>query len=163
MRSVRLPLPPIEGSPHLVSTLLRWRLPHRQDVIACDIINPDSMALSVSAASTGRGSRAEKVRRIFERFDTNGDGGLDRNEMAALVVTVNPRVKFSEDQISAILDEVFRTYAEIILPDGCAHGGCAGKEVGAAARGRRLGRLRGGGGGAAGGPAGRGPPPPPRR
>jgi hypothetical protein len=150
MRSVRLPLPPIEGSPHLVSTLLRWRLPHRQDVIACDIINPDSMALSVSAASTGRGSRAEKVRRIFERFDTNGDGGLDRNEMAALVVTVNPRVKFSEDQISAILDEVFRTYAEIILPDGCAHGGCAGKEVGAAARGRRLGRLRGGGGGGCG-------------
>jgi tetratricopeptide (TPR) repeat protein len=76
------------------------------------------MALSASAASTGRGSRAEKVRRIFERFDTNGDGGLDRNEMAALVVAVNPRVKFSEDQISAILDEVFRTYAEFILPDG---------------------------------------------
>jgi hypothetical protein len=108
-------------------------------VIACDIINPDSMALSASAASTGRESRAEKVRRIFERFDTNGNGGLDRNEMAALVVAVNPRVKFSEDQISAILDEVFRTYAEFILPDGCAHGscagGCAGKEVGAAVRG----------------------------
>jgi hypothetical protein len=119
----------------LASTLLRWRLPHRQDVIACDIINPDSMALSASAMSTGRGLRAEKVRRIFERFDTNGDGGLDRNEMAALVVAVNPRVKFSEDQISAILDELFRTYAEFILPDGCAHGGCAGKEVGAAVRG----------------------------
>jgi hypothetical protein len=90
------------------------------------------MALSASAASTGRGSWAEKVRRIFERFDTNGDGGLDRNEMAALVVVVNPRVKFSEDQISTILDEVFHTYAEFIPPDGCA-GGCAGKEVGAAA------------------------------
>ncbi|KAJ1297838.1 hypothetical protein BS78_01G408200 [Paspalum vaginatum] len=76
------------------------------------------MALSASAASAGRGSRAEKVRRIFERFDTNGDGGLDRDEMAALVVAVNPRVKFSEDQISAILDEVFRTYAEFILPGG---------------------------------------------
>ncbi|CAL4938650.1 unnamed protein product [Urochloa decumbens] len=76
------------------------------------------MALSASAASAGRGSRAEKVRRIFERFDANGDGGLDREEMAALVVAVNPRVKFSEDQISAILDEVFRTYAEFILPDG---------------------------------------------
>ncbi|XP_062210684.1 uncharacterized TPR repeat-containing protein At2g32450-like [Phragmites australis] len=73
------------------------------------------MALSASA---GRGSRAEKVRRIFERFDVNGDGGLDRDEMAALVVAVNPRVKFSEDQISAILDEVFRTYAEFILPGG---------------------------------------------
>ncbi|KAL6907584.1 hypothetical protein ACP4OV_002623 [Aristida adscensionis] len=76
------------------------------------------MALSASAASAGRGSRAEKVRRIFERFDGNGDGGLDRDEMAALVVAVNPRVKFSEDQISAILDEVFRTYAEYILPGG---------------------------------------------
>ncbi|KAK3147731.1 hypothetical protein QOZ80_3BG0286040 [Eleusine coracana subsp. coracana] len=73
------------------------------------------MALSASA---GRGSRADKVRRIFERFDVNGDGGLDRDEMAALVVAVNPRVKFSEDQISAILDEVFRTYAEFILPGG---------------------------------------------
>jgi Ca2+-binding EF-hand superfamily protein len=67
------------------------------------------MALSASATSTGHGSRVEKVRRIFERFDTNGDDGLDRNEMAALVVAINPRVKFSEDQISAILDEVFRT------------------------------------------------------
>ncbi|RLN18930.1 putative TPR repeat-containing protein [Panicum miliaceum] len=76
------------------------------------------MALSASAASAGRGSRAEKVRRIFERFDANGDGGLDRDEMAQLVVAVNPRVKFSEDQISAILDEVFRTYAEFILPEG---------------------------------------------
>nr|CAB3456218.1 unnamed protein product [Digitaria exilis] len=30
--------------------------------------------------------------------------------MAALVVSVNPQVKFSDDKISAILDEVFRTY-----------------------------------------------------
>ena len=58
------------------------------------------------------------MRRIFERFDTNGDDGLDRNEMAALVVAVNHWVKFSEDQISAILDEVFHTYAKFILPDG---------------------------------------------
>ncbi|KAJ6832828.1 putative TPR repeat-containing protein-like [Iris pallida] len=61
-------------------------------------------------------ARAEKVRRIFERFDANGDGGLDRSEMAALVVAVNPRVKFSSDQISAILDEVFRTYSDFVLP-----------------------------------------------
>ncbi|XP_047072415.1 uncharacterized TPR repeat-containing protein At1g05150-like [Lolium rigidum] len=76
------------------------------------------MALSASAASAGRGARAEKVRRIFDRFDANADGGLDRSEMARLVVAVNPRVKFSDDQISAILDEVFRTYAHFILPDG---------------------------------------------
>lgn len=63
---------------------------------------------------TTRGSRSEKVRRIFEQFDVNRDGGLDRGEMAALVVAVNPRVKFSDQQISAILDEVFKTYAEFI-------------------------------------------------
>lgn len=62
-------------------------------------------------------SRADKVRRIFERFDANHDGGLNRDEMTALVVAVNPRVKFSDEQISAILDEVFRTYSEFILPD----------------------------------------------
>ncbi|KAI3820972.1 hypothetical protein L1987_08528 [Smallanthus sonchifolius] len=61
-----------------------------------------------------RGSRSEKVKRIFQQFDSNGDGGLNREEMAALVVAVNPRVKFSDEQISAILDEVFRTYGDFI-------------------------------------------------
>ncbi|KAK9129610.1 hypothetical protein Sjap_010097 [Stephania japonica] len=61
-----------------------------------------------------RGSRAEKVKRIFEQFDGNGDGGLNREEMASLVVAVNPRVKFSDEQINAILDEVFKTYGEFI-------------------------------------------------
>ncbi|KAJ7955480.1 Calcium-binding EF hand protein [Quillaja saponaria] len=61
-----------------------------------------------------RGSRSEKVKRIFQQFDSNFDGGLNREEMAALVVAVNPRVKFSDEQINAILDEVFRTYGEFI-------------------------------------------------
>ncbi|RVW50359.1 putative TPR repeat-containing protein [Vitis vinifera] len=52
-----------------------------------------------------RGSRSEKVKRIFQQFDGNCDGGLNRDEMADLVVAVNPRVKFSDAQISAILDE----------------------------------------------------------
>lgn len=65
-------------------------------------------------SSAARNLRTEKVRRIFERFDSNVDGGLNREEMAALVVAVNPRVKFSDEQISAILDEVFRTYSEFI-------------------------------------------------
>ncbi|KAK1407440.1 hypothetical protein QVD17_39056 [Tagetes erecta] len=64
-----------------------------------------------------RGSRSEKVKRIFQQFDLNRDGGLNREEMAALVVAVNPRVKFSDEQISAILDEVFRTYGEFIDSD----------------------------------------------
>ncbi|ESQ51831.1 hypothetical protein EUTSA_v10017699mg [Eutrema salsugineum] len=66
---------------------------------------------------TTRGSRSEKVKRIFQQFDGNRDGGLNRQEMSALVVAVNPRVKFSDEQISAILDEVFRTYAEFIDGD----------------------------------------------
>ncbi|KAJ7209968.1 hypothetical protein O6H91_Y479700 [Diphasiastrum complanatum] len=37
--------------------------------------------------------------------------------MANLVTAVNPRVKFSEEQIKAILDEVFRTYANFIDGD----------------------------------------------
>ncbi|KAK9758340.1 hypothetical protein RND81_01G223900 [Saponaria officinalis] len=63
---------------------------------------------------TTRGSRSEKVRRIFEQFDLNKDGGLNRAEMASLAVAVNPRVKFSEEQINAILDEVVRMYNEFI-------------------------------------------------
>ncbi|KAL4626583.1 hypothetical protein ACB092_05G107400 [Castanea dentata] len=51
-----------------------------------------------------RGSRSEKVKRIFQQFDVNRDGGLNREEMAALVVAVNPRVKFSDEQINAILN-----------------------------------------------------------
>ncbi|XP_022936647.1 uncharacterized TPR repeat-containing protein At1g05150-like [Cucurbita moschata] len=64
-----------------------------------------------------RGSRSEKVNRIFQKFDANRDGGLNRDEMAALVVAVNPRVKFSDEQINAILDEVFRTYGNFIQGD----------------------------------------------
>ena len=62
-------------------------------------------------------SRVMKVRKIFEKFDENEDGRLNRAEMAALVIAVNPRVKFSEEQISAILDEVFRTYHDFIHGD----------------------------------------------
>lgn len=70
--------------------------------------------MSTSSAAAARNIRAEKVHRIFDRFDSNADGGLNREEMAALVVAVNPRVKFSDEQISAILDEVFRTYSDYI-------------------------------------------------
>ena len=58
--------------------------------------------------------RHAKVAKIFERFDANKDGGLDRYEMAALVIAVNPKVKFKDEQIQAILDEVFKTYGEFI-------------------------------------------------
>lgn len=61
----------------------------------------------------------QKVRKIFAHFDLNKDGRLSREEMAALVVAVNPRVNFSPQQVGAILDEVFRTYQDFIHdPEG---------------------------------------------
>ncbi|KAI5068801.1 hypothetical protein GOP47_0017146 [Adiantum capillus-veneris] len=66
----------------------------------------------------------QKVRRIFTYFDANQDGGLSREEMATLVVAVNPRVKFSTQQVDAILDEVFRTYQDFIQgPEGLSFDG----------------------------------------
>lgn len=62
-------------------------------------------------------TRSEKISRIFDLFDTDRDGGLSRSEMAGLVIAVNPRVKFSDEQINAILDEVFRTYEDFIKPN----------------------------------------------
>mmetsp|Transcript_22546 Transcript_22546/g.31383 ORF Transcript_22546/g.31383 Transcript_22546/m.31383 type:complete len:815 (-) Transcript_22546:204-2648(-) len=59
-------------------------------------------------------SRAEKVKAIFSQFDKNDDGRLSKEEMSALVVAVNPSVRFSDEQIAAILDEVFRTYGTYI-------------------------------------------------
>lgn len=61
-----------------------------------------------------RGNRSEKAKRIFQQFDPNRDDGLNSEEMAALVVTVNPRVKFSDKQINAIFDEVIQVYDEFI-------------------------------------------------
>eukprot|EP00249_Psilotum_nudum_P005583 c19034_g1_i1 orf=675-3197(+) len=62
-------------------------------------------------------TRVQKVKKIFQEFDANRDGGLNREEMAALVIAVNPRVNFSKEQITAILNEVFRTYGEFIDGD----------------------------------------------
>lgn len=42
------------------------------------------------------------------------NGGLNWEEMAALVVAVNLRVKFSKEQINGRLDETFGTYGEFI-------------------------------------------------
>uniref|UniRef100_A0A7S0WLJ1 EF-hand domain-containing protein n=1 Tax=Pyramimonas obovata TaxID=1411642 RepID=A0A7S0WLJ1_9CHLO len=58
--------------------------------------------------------RTEKVKAIFATFDKNDDGRLSKEEMATFVVAVNPTSMFTEEQISAILDEVFRTYGAYI-------------------------------------------------
>ncbi|KAG0488032.1 hypothetical protein HPP92_006843 [Vanilla planifolia] len=61
-------------------------------------------------------TRREKVRWIFERFDVNRDGGLNRSEMADLVAAVNATLQFNPDQVSSVVDEVFRSYSDYI-PD----------------------------------------------
>ena len=66
---------------------------------------------------TTRGNRSEKLKRIFQQFDGNRDSGLNRDEMAALVMVVNPRFKFSDER--AILNEVFLTYGEFIDGEKC--------------------------------------------
>ncbi|KAF5196107.1 Calcium-binding tetratricopeptide family protein [Thalictrum thalictroides] len=61
-----------------------------------------------------RDNRVEKVKRIFYQFDKNKDGGLNTQEMSSLIVSVNPKVRFSDEQINAILEEVFKTYHDFI-------------------------------------------------
>ena len=57
-----------------------------------------------------------KIESIFKQFDVNGDGGLNREEMTTMVVSVN-KLQFSGEQLKAILDEVFKTYGEYIEGD----------------------------------------------
>ncbi|KAH7295466.1 hypothetical protein KP509_27G049500 [Ceratopteris richardii] len=65
-------------------------------------------------ASLDEDPQTQKARKIFDHFDLNRDGRLSREEMGALVVAVNPRVRFTEHHIKEILDEVFRAYSEFI-------------------------------------------------
>ncbi|XP_071924090.1 uncharacterized TPR repeat-containing protein At2g32450-like [Coffea arabica] len=84
------------------------------DALGLDLNTPVPDALGGSSKPTTIRTRLEKVKRIFHRFDANADGGLNRDEMAALVVATNPMVKFSTDQIDAMANEVFRTYPQFI-------------------------------------------------
>ena len=69
-----------------------------------------------------RGSRSEKVKKMFQQFD--GVLNLNREEMTDLVVVVNPSVKFSDAQISAILNEKGLTYDGLLrtYDDGAGDG-----------------------------------------
>ena len=69
--------------------------------------------------------RSRKLRAIFEAHDADGDGRLNRGEMARLVAAVNPSVSFTQGQIKAILDEVFRTYGRHIEDGGLSLDGLA--------------------------------------
>ncbi|KAJ6837405.1 putative TPR repeat-containing protein-like [Iris pallida] len=71
--------------------------------------------MSTATGTTPTLSRLEKVRRIFDHFDTDADGVLSRPELAFLVAAVNPSVDFTPDQISSIINEVFRSYSDFLL------------------------------------------------
>ncbi|MQL75242.1 hypothetical protein Taro_007610 [Colocasia esculenta] len=59
-------------------------------------------------------ARQEKLKMVFRRFDVNGDGRLDRDEMAALIQAINPRPTLTREQTDAAVDEVFRSYANFL-------------------------------------------------
>lgn len=59
--------------------------------------------------------RYEKVKRIFQRFDVNGDGGLNTEEFADFIVFTNPQyINYNEDKLSSLVDEVFTLLRKFI-------------------------------------------------
>ncbi|CAK9236251.1 unnamed protein product [Sphagnum tenellum] len=59
----------------------------------------------MSESGQGLSIRVEKVRGIVNKFDSNRDGCINRIEMAALLIAVNPRV--NKEGMEAILEQIF--------------------------------------------------------
>ncbi|GKE47348.1 uncharacterized TPR repeat-containing protein-like protein, partial [Tanacetum coccineum] len=59
---------------------------------------------------------AEKVRIMFEQFDLNGDGGLDKRELGILLGKKTPHIEALEE-VRSYVDKVFRWYAKYIDGD----------------------------------------------
>lgn len=53
---------------------------------------------------------------MFERFDLNGDGGLDKWELGILLLKRNPRNEAPE-KVPSYVDKMFRWYAKYIDGD----------------------------------------------
>ncbi len=62
--------------------------------------------LRMSESGQGLSIRVQKVRGIVNKFDSNRDGCLNRIEMAALIIAVNPRI--NKEEMEAILEQIFR-------------------------------------------------------
>ncbi|GKA79559.1 ty3-gypsy retrotransposon protein, partial [Tanacetum coccineum] len=60
--------------------------------------------------------KAEKVRIMFEQFDLNGDGGLDKRELGILLGKKTPHIEALEE-VRSYVDKVFRWYAKYIDGD----------------------------------------------
>ncbi len=61
--------------------------------------------LRMSESGQGLSIRVQKVRGIVNKFDSNRDGCLNRTEMAAPIIAVNPRV--NKEEMEAILEQIF--------------------------------------------------------
>ncbi|GJU03556.1 uncharacterized TPR repeat-containing protein-like protein [Tanacetum coccineum] len=68
--------------------------------------------------------RCEKVRKIFKRFDFNGDGGLNGKEMASYLAAVNLEDQPSEKKMTSNVNNMFQTLGEFV--DGEKGLSCAG-------------------------------------
>ncbi|GJZ58357.1 uncharacterized TPR repeat-containing protein-like protein, partial [Tanacetum coccineum] len=66
----------------------------------------------------------EKVRKIFKRFDFNGDGGLNGKEMASYLAAVNLEDQPSEKKMTSNVNNMFQTLGEFV--DGEKGLSCAG-------------------------------------
>ncbi|EIE19554.1 hypothetical protein COCSUDRAFT_67698 [Coccomyxa subellipsoidea C-169] len=67
--------------------------------------------------------QSAKVARIFKAFDANCDGGLSKAELLTFVARVNPTVKFTPVQLTAIADEVCLEYAQHVVKAGLTEDG----------------------------------------
>ncbi|GKE38899.1 uncharacterized TPR repeat-containing protein-like protein, partial [Tanacetum coccineum] len=48
--------------------------------------------------------RSEKMKKVLQRFDSNEDGSLSREELATFIVATNPNNIFKEEQLSKFID-----------------------------------------------------------
>nr|GEY70916.1 UBN2_3 domain-containing protein [Tanacetum cinerariifolium] len=60
-----------------------------------------------SRLSTNNSQKCEKVRKFFKRFDFDGDGGLNRKEMASYLAVVNLKDQLSEKKMTSNVKNMF--------------------------------------------------------
>ncbi|KAK1409767.1 hypothetical protein QVD17_36296 [Tagetes erecta] len=75
----------------------------------------ESHEVGSSSRSYSKLEIRDKVKRVFQRFDRNKDGGLNKEELEALILATNSHLKYSsQEQINRELDKVFHLYDKFI-------------------------------------------------
>lgn len=54
------------------------------------------------------------MRKIFQRFDLNGDGGLNKEELGLYLLTVDPHIKQTQDTLNNIVNNMFILLREFV-------------------------------------------------